>query len=91
MARINVNIPAAAEERVHDAFASAYGWEAEVPDPDNPGQTIPNPQSKADFTAERIVAFVKEVVAGQEAAAAAETAREQAAEKARNDVNVTRV
>jgi hypothetical protein len=35
--------------RIVDAMAVVYGYPANIEDPENPGQTIPNPQSKADF------------------------------------------
>jgi hypothetical protein len=35
--------------RIVDAMAVVYGYPVNVDDPENPGQTIPNPQTKAEF------------------------------------------
>lgn len=43
-------------------FAAATGWQANIPDPQNPGQTIPNPVTKAKWLDARIDAHVRAVV-----------------------------
>lgn len=35
--------------RIIDAVAVVYGYPANIDDPQTPGQTIPNPQTKAQF------------------------------------------
>lgn len=75
MAQITINIPDGQVARVRNAFASAYGYQATIPDPNNAGQTIPNPETKGQFTERKIREFIREVVAGQEATVDANTAR----------------
>lgn len=48
-----------------DAFANMYSWEgATVPDPNNPGQTIPNPKgaTKQQFLEYCLKQYYKEVI-----------------------------
>ncbi len=40
------NVPVS---RIVDAVATVYGYNPNVVDPNNPAQTIPNPQTKAAF------------------------------------------
>lgn len=75
MATITVTIPAGAVTRVLNAFGSAYGYKATIPDPANHGQTIPNPQTLAVFAQLRVKDFIQDLVRSQEAVSAAETAR----------------
>lgn len=62
--------------RIVAATCAAYGYQAEVPDPDNPGRTIPNPVDPGAFTRQQAVNFYLQIVQGQEAAQASETARQ---------------
>lgn len=43
------------------AFASQYGYSATIPDPANPGQTLPNPQSTKQFTMSKITQYLKDI------------------------------
>ena len=70
MATIIVTIPDAQVTRVRNAFAIAYHWSATIPDPANPGSTIPNPESKTQFAQRKVREYVKNVVKGVEAPAA---------------------
>ena len=36
-----------------EAYAAHYNYQVNIPDPDNIGQTIPNPETKAQFMAQR--------------------------------------
>ncbi|MBK8150866.1 MAG: hypothetical protein IPK58_22345 [Acidobacteria bacterium] len=48
-----------------NAFAEIYAWAgATIPDPNNPGQTIPNPvgTTKAQFVDFKLKQFYKEVI-----------------------------
>lgn len=48
-----------------NAFAEIYAWAgATVPNPNNPGQTIPNPEgaTKAQFVDFKLKQFYKEVI-----------------------------
>lgn len=78
MATISFNIPDAAMPRVIDAFATAYQYQATVPNPNGEG-TVPNPQTKAQFARQRILSYIQEVVRAAEASAAVEAARASAA------------
>lgn len=40
------------------AVALADGYQEEIPNPDDPSAMIPNPQTKEDFTAERVAGFL---------------------------------
>lgn len=60
--------------RIVDAMAITYGYQANIPDPANPGQTIPNPQTKAQFARAQIRRIIIEAVRNAEA----QQAREQA-------------
>lgn len=52
---------AAAKNKVVDSFATAYGYQATIPDPANPGQTINNPQSKQAFYNARLTDFIRDI------------------------------
>lgn len=43
-----------------DTLSTYWGYQATIPDPVNPGQTIPNPQTKGQFVKQRIARFVKD-------------------------------
>ncbi len=60
--------------RIVDAMALEYGYQATVPDPANPGQTLPNPQTKVQFAKAQIGRIIKETVSHQERRAAQQTA-----------------
>lgn len=64
----------ASKDAVIAAFADAYNYQATVPDPANPGQTIANPQSPAAFANDRIKSFIKEVYASSAINAATKSA-----------------
>lgn len=52
--------------KIHDAFASAYNYQATKPNPSNPGQTIPNPENKTDFTRRMVKQYIEDVVKSQD-------------------------
>ena len=76
----------ASKNKIIDAFATAYGYQANIPDPANPGQTIPNPQSKQGFFNARLTAYIKDVYKAQQVATAAKTASDTAASAADAEV-----
>lgn len=43
------------------AMCVTYGYQAQVPDPDNPGQTKANPVTPGDFAKQQIINFIKDV------------------------------
>jgi len=65
----------AAKNKVVDNFVYAYGYTDNVPDPDNPGQTIPNPTNKQAFFNRIIRDYIKDVVRGREIKVAEDTAK----------------
>jgi hypothetical protein len=62
MATISFAIPDDVLPRVLDAFAEMYGYQDQVSDPANPGEMIPNPQTKAQFARRKIIDYVREMV-----------------------------
>lgn len=78
MATITISIPDAAVTRVTDAFTKQFAYQDTIPDPNNPGATIPNPETKAQFVQRMIRNYIKEVVASYEARVAGDTAAQQA-------------
>ena len=75
---IEFNIGDMLPSRIHNAFASAYSWQAQVPNPlfGQPLQpeTIPNPQTKAQHTKQRIRQYITDIIASEERRAAAAAA-----------------
>lgn len=74
MAVISLDIGTNAN-RIANAFAVAYGYQDNVPDPANPGAMIPNPDTKAVFTKKKIADFIRNTVIAVEAEKAASDAR----------------
>lgn len=66
MAQLTITIPDVALQRVLAAFAANFGYRLAVPDPANPGQTIPNPQTLAAFAQEQVRLWVKGIVKNHE-------------------------
>lgn len=90
MAGLTIDIGGAAQAaRIADAFADVYGYQAQVPDPQNPAQMIPNPVSKGAFVKQQIIAFVKQTVAGSEGNKAGDQARNAAIAQANSDLAVS--
>lgn len=69
----------AAKLRVIDNFAIAYGYPNTVPDPVNPGATIPNPQSKQSFFTIQLYQYMRDVVRGVDIQLAQKAAADAAA------------
>jgi hypothetical protein len=57
------NFTAGDRQKIADAFADMYGYQATV-------NGSPNPQTKADFAADRVVDYIKSVVNSRETGAA---------------------
>ena len=76
----------AAKNEVMDLFGRAYGYQVNVPDPDNPGQTIPNPQGIQPFFNRVIAQYIRDVVRGQKVKEAAEAAAAAAGSTADTDL-----
>jgi hypothetical protein len=77
-----VTIPTAQAPRVLNGMAGAYSYQAAIPDPAHPGQTVPNPETKTQFAQRALVQFVRESVRGYEATQAGEAARSSKAAEA---------
>lgn len=77
---LTCNAPAAQCLRFRDAIAAAYGYTDTIPDPNNPGSTIPNPVSKQAFIVRIVRQFLIETASTYEARIAGQDA--QAAKKA---------
>lgn len=65
---------AATRNRIVDALCAVNGYQAQVPDPVNPGQVIPNPVTKAAFAKEHVKAYLKATVLSYERSQAATSA-----------------
>lgn len=75
--RFAATLSAPQKTAITQDFATATGWKATVPDPLNPGQTIPNPVTRGKWLDNRIDGYLKSVVREHRlsvARAAAETA-----------------
>ena len=71
---------AATVASIVDDLAAANGYQATIPDPANPGQTLPNPQTKAAFAKEMVRQYIVRTIRDYRKEAAAKLAREAAAE-----------
>ena len=49
MAQIVLNIPDALVDRVVAGMCGLHNYQETIPDPNNPEQMIPNPETKAEF------------------------------------------
>jgi hypothetical protein len=75
MADVTISIPNPQIPRIRAAFAAAYNYQPTIPDPNNPGQTIPNPVSIDQFVKQQVIRYVKTIVREHEAHIADATAR----------------
>lgn len=75
MASRTFTIPDAILPRVINGVAYANGYLDNIPNPSNPAQTIPNPETKAEFFLRRTREYWKECVKAYETKLAIETAR----------------
>lgn len=72
MATVSFSIPDPEVDRVVNAFADYYAYQAAVPNPDHDPsdpespETVPNPLNKTQFLKQRVIGFVKEAVRNQE-------------------------
>lgn len=77
---------AQAKSATIDAFAQAYGYQANVPAPNNPGQTVPNPVSKQQFFNQQIQKYLSEVVLSAKINVDVEAARKKASDNLKADL-----
>lgn len=69
----------ASKDAIIGAFCLMRGYQATVPDPANPGSTIPNPQSKQQFFNKAIEQFLRDTYKASKVHAAEQSARTTAA------------
>ena len=60
--------------RIVDAVATVHGYNAEIGDPENPSESIPNPQTKAEFAEEVLKNIIIQIVRDAETRTAREAA-----------------
>lgn len=87
MASFNFTIADDDVSRVVDGFAYQYKYQDNIDDPENPGFTIPNPESKTAHAKRRVREFITQTVKAAESKQAAEAARATALNAANPDVN----
>jgi hypothetical protein len=64
------NLTSTRRTRYVNAIASETGYRENIEDVANPGQMIPNPQTKTDFAADKVCEWIKNVVLNAETKAA---------------------
>lgn len=57
-------------------FCTHHKYQDEIPDPDNPGETIPNPETKVQFFQRKTKEFVYGSVKSQRVVTAGDAARQ---------------
>lgn len=62
--------------RIVDGMAVTYGYPETIPDPANPGQTIPNTETKAQFARRQIRRIIIEAVRTGEVTIARQTSEQ---------------
>ena len=73
---ININTPAdITVAQVVDTVSTYWGYQTNIPDPANPGQTISNPQTRGQFVKARIAQFVKDSYIAARASQGADSGR----------------
>lgn len=60
--------------RIIDAMCVNFSYQVTIPDPNNEGQTMANPESKANFAKRMVRDFIVDIVKSQEVALARKTA-----------------
>lgn len=78
----------ASKNAIEDAFALIRGYQATLPDPANPSNTIPNPQSKQQFFHKSIEQFIRDTYRASKVAVAVNTAKATAEAAAANELPV---
>lgn len=89
MATVSINIPDTIAPRVLTAFANTYGYQAQIPDPNNPGQTIANPVTEAQFAKTQLISHIKDVIYNYESSLAVQTALTDAMTNIDTDITLS--
>lgn len=69
-------------KRVVDAWATHYGYQEKIPNPEKEGELIDNPQSKQEFVKQKIAQVIKDTTLAVERKKSVETMTQQ-------DINIT--
>ncbi len=85
--KLDITIPTDVENRVIDSFARRHDYKDEVPDA-TASTLIPNPQSRAAFMKERVIAYILASVEADEIDVAMVAAREDAKARVKKDVRL---
>ena len=87
MPRITLDIPDAQGSRVANAVANHYDYQPKIENAQ--GELIDNPENKQQFVKRMLIEHIMNIVAVQEAEAAARDARRQAAQKTASEIVIT--
>jgi hypothetical protein len=79
MGQFTINYPDEKLQDILDAFATAYEYKENIDDPENPGQTIPNPETKAQHAKRQLTIYVRSIVKANHPAIVSANATTQAA------------
>ena len=89
MATLTINTTTEQDQRIAPAFKSVYHYQDQIPDPNDPESTIPNPESVAVFVRRQVITFMRNVVKQYEATEAANTARQAAIAQVDVDLDIS--
>ena len=87
MASITFTFPDAIAPRLLNSFCAIRGYADEIRDPDNPGNVIQNPESKAAFAKRNIKEWILHEVTRYEVGLAATAAADAATQAVTTDIN----
>jgi hypothetical protein len=87
MATTTLTYPDEARPLIVAAFAAAYGYQPTIPDPNNPGNTIPNPVSPEKFAEQCVVAYVRDIARSHLKKRKVALAQQQADQEAADEVD----
>lgn len=86
---LTITIPDPIATRVINAFSNRFGYTPTIADPNNPGGTIPNPQTRTQFVKNYFATYIKGVVVDFEADAAGKQARQSTLSQSNSEITVT--
>lgn len=78
----------ASKDAIIDAVCYMGGYQDTVPDPNNPGSTIPNPQSKQAFFNKRLIEFLRDNYKAYKVSVAEKAAKATADAAAETDLPI---
>lgn len=86
---ITITIPTDKKDRILDGLCYQNAYQDNIPDPENEGQTIPNPESKAVYAKRMVMQYIKNNVIAYEATRDIEVAKKAAIDKASADISLS--